>query len=41
MCLVDRLSNIRKQDPEKYKLVVGNILLAKKVDAKIIYIRNT
>ena len=31
MCLVDRLSNIRKQDPEKYKLVVANIILAKQV----------
>lgn len=31
MCLNDRLNTIRKQDPEKYKYVVANILLAKKV----------
>lgn len=31
MCLNDRLNTIRKQDPEKYKYVIANILLAKKV----------
>ena len=31
MALQDRLETIKRQDPEKYKLVVGNILLAKKV----------
>lgn len=31
MCLQDRLSTIKKQDPAKYNLVVSNILLAKKV----------
>ena len=31
MAIKDRLSNIQKQNPEKYKYVVANILLAKKV----------
>ena len=31
MCLQDRLQNVYKTDPEKYKYVVANILLAKKV----------
>lgn len=31
MALRDRLSTIQKNDPEKYKYVVANILLAKKV----------
>ena len=31
MCLQDRLQSVYKTDPEKYKYVVANILLAKKV----------
>ena len=31
MCLSDRLSSIKQQDPEKYNYVVANILLAKQV----------
>ena len=31
MALQDRLETIREQDPEKYNLVVANILLAKQV----------
>lgn len=37
MALQDRLETIKRQDPEKYNLVVSNILLAKKVlkDAEV------
>ncbi len=38
MCISDRLNNIKEKDPEKYKIVQANIIMAKKMlKAKGIY----